>query len=114
MLINALFHFATFMMYFGYDLVPLYTYYITAILMILFMQYYLNIFESKTNINIPVFCFIAFLTGASHKQAIAVLPMLLLIFILLKFKKITIPQWYWLSVLFFLAGFSVLAFSPGT
>lgn len=114
MLINCLFPFVSFMMYFGYDLAPLYTYYITAIFMILLLQYYLNIFKNKTNINIPVFCFIAFLTGASHEQAIALIPLIILIYFLLKIKSIPIPRWYWLSVPFFLLGFSIIMFTPGT
>ena len=114
MFINCLFPFVTFMMYFGYDLAPLYTYYITAIFMILLMQYYLNIFKNETNINIPVFCLIASFTGTSNEQAVALLPMLLLIFILLKIKRITIPKWYWLPVPFFLLGFYIIMLSPGT
>ncbi|SFB67033.1 hypothetical protein SAMN02745150_00012 [Brevinema andersonii] len=102
------------MMSFGYDLTPLCTYYITAILMILFIQYYLNIFKNETNINILIFCLIAFYTGASHEQAIAVFPVLLLTFILLKIKRITIPQWYWLSVPCFLLRSFIIMLTPST
>ena len=112
--INALFPFTTFMMYYSSDLLNLYTYYITAILMIIYLQFYLNIFNNKTNINIYMFFLIAFLTGATHEQAITMIPLLILVYILLKIKKVDIPYWYWYSIPFFLMGFSIIMFAPGS
>ena len=114
LLVNALFPFTTFMMYYSSDLVPLYTYYITAILMIIYLQYYLNIFNNKTDINIYIFYLVAFLTGSTHEQAITMIPLLILVYILLKVKNVDIPYWYWYSIPFFLMGFSIILFAPGS
>ena len=114
LLINALFPFTTFMMYFSTDLIPLYTYYITAILMIVYLQFYLNVFQNRTDINIYILFLVAFLTGSAHEQAITMIPLLILVYILLKIKKVDIPYWYWYSIPFFLMGFSIIIFAPGS
>ena len=113
LLINALFPFTMFMMYYSSDLLIIYSDYIRAIFMIIFIQYYLNIFKNKTNINIYIFCFLAFLTGSIHETAIALIPLIITIYILLKLIKIDIPKWFWTSIPFFLAGFSLIIFAPG-
>lgn len=114
LLINALFPFVIFMMYYGTDTVYLYSYYIPAILIICFLQYYFNIFLNHTKISVPILCLLAFLTGASFEMAIACIPMIITIFIILKIQKKEIPYWFWISIPFFFLGFSILLLSPGS
>ena len=45
--INALFPFTTFMMYYSMNLLYLFNYYIMAILIMIFLQYYINVFKTK-------------------------------------------------------------------
>ncbi|MGL4393909.1 MAG: DUF6056 family protein [Brevinema sp.] len=111
--INALFPTMTFMMYYGLETLPLFTYYIMAIFLLIFLQYYINLFQDKTTINLPIFLLIAFITGSLHEMVIAVIPFMILVYILLKINKKAIPSWFWLSLPFFLLGFSAILLSPG-
>ncbi len=114
LLINALLPFTTFMMYYASDLLNISSYYLPAIMILLFMLYYLNIFQGKTEIKMPMFFFISFLAGASHEQAITLVPMMIIMYVLLKIKHIEIPKWYWLSLIPFFLGFAIIIFSPGS
>lgn len=48
----------------------------------------------------------ALLAGASHEQAVALLPLLLILYIILKYKKIMVPRWFWTGGYFFLLGYA--------
>ena len=111
--INALFPFTTFMMYYSMNLLYLFNYYIMAILIMIFLQYYINVFQNKVEINLVLFCMLSFLVGAVHEMAIALIPLIISVYILLKLTKINIPRWFWYSIPFFLLGFSVIITSPG-
>ena len=112
--INALFPFTTFMMYYSSDLLDLCNYYITASLIIIYIQYYINILCNKTEINVSLFCLLAFITGSLHEMVIACIPFIITIYLFCKVRKIAIPKWFWYSIPFFLLGFSVLLFAPGS
>ncbi len=111
--INALLPFAKFMQYYLTEVLNVYNYYIMAIFMMIYIQYYINIFQNKTTINVPLFCFIAFVTGSLHEMVIACVPFVITIYILLKIRKIDIPRWFWWSIPFFLLGFGIILLSPG-
>ena len=113
--INAIFPVTTFMMYYATDTIFLFSYYFPGILILIFLQYYINILiNNDSEINIPIFCMISFLTGSSFEMSIACIPFIITIYILLKIKQIKIPYWYWYSLPFFFLGFSILLLAPGS
>ncbi|MGL4368009.1 MAG: DUF6056 family protein [Brevinemataceae bacterium] len=112
--VNSIFPFTTFMMYYMSDLLNLFGYYIPALFIILYISFYINIFYGKTKICLPCFLLIAFITGSLHEMVIACIPFIITIYILLKIQITEIPKWFWLSLPFFLLGFSILLFAPGS
>ena len=55
-------------------------------------------------------CLVASWTG--YTQTIATIPLLLLIALFLKYKKRVLPFWYWIGIIGFLVGFTVLMATP--
>jgi len=91
------------------------SYYFTIILLLFFLIPYRLIFEdSKYKPNINYIIIMGLLAGTSHEQAIAILPILFLLAIILHCKKIAIPFWYWIGVGTFCIGFLFLFLAPST
>ena len=88
-------------------------YVLSCILLLLFLNPYLQLIKNKEYSISPVLiAFLGVLAGNSYESSIATLPLLLLIALFLKYKKRVLPLWYWIGIIGFLVGFSILIATP--
>ena len=89
-------------------------YALSFILLLLFLSPYLQLIKNKEYSISPILiAFLGILAGNSYESSVATIPLLLLIALFLKYKKRVLPLWYWIGILGFLMGFSILMLSPG-
>ncbi len=89
------------------------TYVFSFTLVLLFLTPYLQLIkEEQYNISPILIFLLGLLVGNTHEQIVATLPILLLIALFLKFKKRVLPLWYWIGILGFLVGFTILMATP--
>lgn len=109
----SLFPAQLFYFYYTIDFLYLSNYYLMAIFLIIFITYYFDLFNNQVEINRIVLYILAFITGSLHELVITCIPLIITIYIILKFQKKTIPSWFWKPIPFFILGFSLLLLSPG-
>lgn len=83
-------------------------------LVFIFLIPYSSLLRGK-NINPKILPFFAFIAGASHEQAVVILPLLTFLLIFLKWvQKREVPQWFYTGMACFFLGMLVILLSPST
>ena len=89
------------------------SYRFTIALVLLFLIPYLKIFTNNDSVpSLIIFIPLSFLAGATHEQVIVVIPLILMMALIGKFLKKSIPSWYWTGLIVFSLGCSTVFLSP--
>ena len=90
------------------------SYRFTIALVLLFLVPYLKTFANKDDSpSLMTFIPLSFLAGATHEQVIVVIPLLVMMALIGKLLKKSIPLWYWIGLVIFSLGYSTVLMSPG-
>ena len=105
----------TFFMFSYTEYTPIFSNFLTVFFILWFFSYYRMLFEnSNQSISLPVFILLSFFTGTTHEQTATLLPMVIIVYFLLKLKKIAIPFWFWIGPVVVLLGYLVIILAPTT
>lgn len=86
----------------------------SALLLIFFTIYFRIFTENPLQPKIWQIVLLGLAAGNSHETSAAGIPMMLIVFVILKARKIPLPPWFWWGGVAYLAGFSPLYIPKGS
>lgn len=105
----------TFYMFAYTEYTPIFSNFLSILFILWFFSYYRVLFDNNNqSISLPIFIVVSFFTGATHEQAAVLFPMIIIVYLLLRLKKISIPFWFWIGPIVFLLGYLIVILAPNS